>query len=103
MEHLEVLNPVAISQQDSSDGSRRVFPAERPPNLVGKTVGLFWNGKPQGNVALERTKSQLRGRIPNVTFVDYFGDLGGINRYASPELIQQMIDETDAVIATTSD
>src|SRR5690606_20454396 len=49
MQHvLEVCNPVAERY-----GGEQKSLAPRPTTLVGKTLGLLWNAKPNGDVALK--------------------------------------------------
>ena len=43
--------------------AERFVPARRPATLVGVTIGLFWNGKPQGDVGLGRVREQP-GHVP---------------------------------------
>ena len=57
------------------------FPlAPRPKSLDGLRVGLFWNGKNQGDVALQRTEVSLGKLYDGVTFQHYLGDKGGLQR-----------------------
>ena len=62
MYQLEVLNPVAPVL-----GEVEATPlAPRPSSLEGKTIGLIWNGKANGDVALRRAGEVLQQRIPGV-------------------------------------
>jgi hypothetical protein len=47
-------------------------PAPRPTTLEGKTVGLAWNGKPGGDVALEHIAELISQGTPNVQFIKYW-------------------------------
>jgi ABC-type Fe3+-hydroxamate transport system substrate-binding protein len=47
-------------------------PAPRPTSLEGKTVGLAWNGKPGGDVALESIAELLSQSDPSVRFIKYW-------------------------------
>jgi hypothetical protein len=40
-----------------------------PPDLSGKTVVLYWNGKPNGDVFLSRVGELLRSRFPDLRVV----------------------------------
>ena len=99
---LSIINPVA--RQKTEEGSDEVFPtAPRLDNLAGKTVGLFWNGKQQGQVALAHTKTALSRLYKDIQFKDYTGAMGGVLRRASDEQLDQMAAECDAVIGTSAD
>lgn len=47
-------------------------PAPRPASLEGKTIGLAWNGKPGGDVALESIAELLSQRESEVRFIKYW-------------------------------
>jgi hypothetical protein len=99
---LEIVNPVALAQSDSS-AAERVEPAPRRASLDGARIGLYWNGKPQGDVALAHTKIRLAEAYDDVTFVDVFGEKGGLNRYLSPEQLEMLARDTDVVVGTSGD
>ena len=52
-----VMNPVAEVQVQKSGL------ADRFPDLNGKRIGLFWNGKPNGDVFLEEVALELGSRF----------------------------------------
>jgi hypothetical protein len=99
---LEIVNPIALAQADSSD-TVKIEPAPRPASLTGLRIGLYWNGKPQGDAALEHTKRRLTEAYAGVTFVDVFGEKGGLNRYLSPAQLDLLEREADVVIGTSGD
>ena len=94
MTTLHVLNPVATSQGDT-----QVFPdAPRPTSLEGKTVGLLWNDKRGGDVALHQAGELLQDR---------FNDLK-VNFYKGPRkypetLLNRAMEECDVFIGSTGD
>ncbi len=94
MYKLGVLDPVAPQQGDVT-----VLPlAPRPTSLAGKTIGLLWNGKANGDVALKRAGEQIQKRIPDVTIRFYSGAL------PSPERVMEKAKaEAEAVVACTAD
>ena len=57
---LETLNPVAVCQGDISSLTLRT----RPKSLEGQRIGLLWNGKHGGDVALKRAGQALEARFP---------------------------------------
>jgi hypothetical protein len=99
---LTVVNPVAEPQADA-DPSVRHAPAKRPSTLAGKTVALYWNGKQNGLDALAQAKARLAERFEGVRFIELTGDLGGTNRYLSPEQLDRLQQEADAAVCTSAD
>jgi hypothetical protein len=99
---LEIVNPIARASRESAK-VEAFAPAPRLDRLDGKTIGLFWNGKAHGGVALERIKHNLARRYGDVKFRDYYGAFGSQLRHASAEQIEAMARECDAVIGTTAD
>ena len=94
MYKLEVLDPVAPQQ-----GEITALPlAPRPASLEGKTLGLLWNGKANGDKALKRAGELIQKRVPDITVKFYSGALPCPDR-----LMEQAKDEADVVIACTAD
>jgi hypothetical protein len=90
---LEVLDPTA-----DRHGDKPVKTAPRLEKLEGKTIGLLWNGKANGDVALKRTATLIQERVPDVEFRFYSGSMP-----CSPTLLAQVAEECDAAIACTAD
>ena len=99
---IAIVNPIAEPHAET-EGAERHKPAPRPTSLDGKTIALYWNGKQNGLDALERARENLAARFKNVSFVDVIGELGGTNRYLSPEQIKMLGDSVDAAICTSAD
>ncbi len=97
MTAIKVRNPVA------STVARHVEPAPRLGDLNGKRIGLYWNMKAGGDVALFRIKSVLEERYPGARFADYQGSVGGLMRHCTAADSDRIAKEVDAVIGTTSD
>jgi len=94
MYKLGVLNPVAPQQGDIT-----ALPlAPRPSSLQGKTLGLLWNGKANGDKALKRAGEMVQRRIPDVTVNFYSGALP-----CPDNLMERVKAEADAVLACTAD
>lgn len=72
--------------------------APRPGDLNNKKVGLFWNGKPSGNIILDSIGELLQGRYGGIQLTFYNAGFP-----AAPEMIQRMAAESDVVIASTGD
>jgi hypothetical protein len=97
MARLEVLNPVAQMVEHS------VPPAHRLSELAGKRIGLYWNMKGGGDVALDRTEELLKERFPGVTLRRYIGSVGFAMRHCTAEDADRIAQECDAVVGTTAD
>jgi hypothetical protein len=70
---LQVLNP---------RGEREAMPARgispRITKLDGKRIGLYWNGKPDGDYFWETIEGLLKKRVPTASVLRYNGpgDIG---------------------------
>ncbi len=62
MVSLKILNPVGILN------FKPLPPAPRLTELKNKKIGLYWNHKARGNVALDRVKELLSQRFEGMTF-----------------------------------
>jgi hypothetical protein len=89
----EVLDP-----RPNQHGGPPVKTAPRLDSLQGKTIGLLWNGKANGDVALRRTAEQISELYPDVKFKFYSGSMP-----CPPELLAQLVEECDAAIGCTAD
>ncbi len=94
MYRLEVLNPVAPLQGDV----HALTLAPRPSSLAGKTVGLVWNGKANGDVALRRAGELLQQRFPDIKLRFYSGALP-----CPQALMEQAKAEVDVAVGCTAD
>jgi len=97
MATLEILNPVAETAKFD------VKPAPRLADLRGKTIGLYWNMKAGGDVALDAVEELLRKRIEGASFKRFIGSVGFTMRHATAEDAERMAREAHAVVGTTSD
>lgn len=97
MAKLEILNPQASTVIEAID------PAPRLAELAGKSIGLWWNMKAGGNVALDRTAQILTQRFPEMHFKHYVGSVGAMLRHATAEDADKISRECDAVVGTSSD
>ena len=94
MYKLEVMNPVAPVLGDVE----ATPPAPRPDSLEGKTIGLVWNGKANGDVALKRAGELIRRSVPDVSLKFYSGAL------PTPKpVMDQAKTEVDVAIGCTAD
>ncbi len=94
MYKLNVVNPVApvLGEVNATPS------APRPSSLEGKTIGLVWNGKANGDVALRRAGELIQQRVPNVDLKFYSGAL------PTPEFIMDRAkSEVDVAIGCTAD
>lgn len=90
---IDVVSPTADKY---GEGSFSLAP--RLPSLEGKTLGLLWNAKANGDTALRRAAELLSERVPNLTVKFFNGHMP-----CSPELLKQAAAESDAIIACTAD
>ena len=99
---LTIVNPIA-EPHARVDESNRAKPAPRPATLDGKTVALYWNGKQNGLDALAQARKNLAALYPGIRFIEMIGELGGTNRYLSPEQLTRLQAESDAAVCTSAD
>ena len=102
MAKLTIVNPVAEARQEKKK-AERIPVAPRPASLDGKTVGLYWNGKQQGDHGLAATRRQLEKLFPGIRFKEYLGDWGTNVRHSSPAQFDQIVAECDVVVGATAD
>jgi ABC-type Fe3+-hydroxamate transport system substrate-binding protein len=99
----EVLNPAGVMQKAT------VKPAARVASLDGKTIVLRWNGKNNGDVALDKLAELLAKKAPTAKIVKSYALDPSINKIAgSPgesERINKVImgHKPDLVIASQAD
>lgn len=94
---MEVFNPVAESTL------KRLSPAPRRPDLGGQRIGLYWNMKIGGDVALERVSEDMARAIPGATFTSYRGSVGHMMRHMTATDAEKIASECDVVVASTGD
>jgi hypothetical protein len=97
MARLQVMNPVARSRAEA------VKPAGRAGDLGRKTVGLYWNMKAGGDVALDRTAELLTRRYPGLALRRFQGSVGQNIKHLTGEDADRIARECQAVVATTAD
>lgn len=97
MAQLQILNPVAQTVHQT------IPVASRLPDLQGKRVGLYWNMKAGGDVALARVAELLSTRYPGLQVKDFVGSVGHIMRHLTAEDADRIAKECDAVVGTTAD
>ena len=91
---LEVLNPNAQTEGDIKVSGA----ARRSKSLDGLTLGLVWNGKRGGEVALKKAGDLIKNRYQDVNVVFYNG-----TQPCEKKLIAQAIKECDIFIGSTGD
>ena len=89
---LTALNPVADPVRVSGKA------ASRPESLAGKRLGLWWNTKSGGDVALTRIADQLKARYKDVE-VEWFSE----HYPASKETLRACRERSDVVVGSTGD
>lgn len=92
---LKVLSPLATAY-GGEQGLRPV--AARLDSLKGKRIGLLWNGKPNGDIALKAVAAVLEQSIPEAEFVFYNGA-----KPFNADMLAAAIEECDGFIAAAAD
>jgi len=93
--HLSVVNPT-FNYDGTGDSERETTP--HLDTLSGKVVGLLWNAKPFGDVALRTASERIAERFPDVEFRFYSG-----HQPHPPTLLAKVAEEVDAAILCTAD
>jgi hypothetical protein len=94
-----LLNPVADAEVEQFN------PAHRVPDLNGKTIGLFWNGKPNGDVFLNRLAERLTAGFDALTVVRMW-DVEPETRTAlgnSMDNLKTMAQKADLILGASGD
>lgn len=90
---LEVLNPTADKYGTDAAGL-----APRPRSLADQTVGLLWNGKPNGDIALRAIGAELESRFEGLKTNFYSGSIP-----CDRTLLDQVAAECSVVVSCTAD
>jgi hypothetical protein len=83
-----------------------ISPVRRPAALAGATIGLAWNGKPGGDVALNEIAKLLAEQVPDARFVRYWQTLpeSVSERELSSSVIESMAAaRPDVVVVSQAD
>jgi hypothetical protein len=94
---LHVLNPVSRKVQES------LANAQRLTSLDGRRIGLYWNHKPGGDIALKRTRELLESKFPGLQTTTYVGSVGGAYHQVTKGDVERIARECVAVVGTTAD
>ena len=94
---LSVVNPT-VEQYGGEADDKQTDISPRLDTLSGKTIGLLWNAKPFGDVALQTVKETLQATYDDVEFRFYSG-----SQPHPPKLLEKANEECDAIIACTAD
>ena len=91
---LEVLDPIA-----QSEGEVKVSrAARRVRSLDGLTLGLLWNSKRGGELALMKAGELVRSKYQNVKVIRYDGSMP-----CEKDLMRNAREECDIFIGSTGD
>jgi hypothetical protein len=97
MTQLSVVNPTfnydVKHESENEDGA-----TPHLDSLSGKIVGLVWNAKPFGDVALRTAEEHISAQYPDVEFRFYSG-----HQPHPPRLLSKIVEEVDAAILCTAD
>jgi hypothetical protein len=81
---LKVLNP-----RGEIDTSMIKGVNPRVPNLAGKTIGLYWNGKPDGDLFWDVIEKKLKKKFPKVSVLRYNGP-GDLGDSMAPKIVKEV-------------
>ena len=94
-----VLNPVSKVDIEARDGAARI------DDFSDKRLGLWWNGKPNGDVFLNEVAAELASRSPGMTTVRLWEiDPATVTFYGVPrDNLERMAHSADLVIGALGD
>ena len=95
-EALTLVNPTV--QKYGDEASKGRSRARRLDSLAGKTIGLLWNAKPFGDVALRTVQRRLEDMYDDIEFRFYSG-----NQPHAKRLLDKAQAECDAFVLCTAD
>jgi hypothetical protein len=72
--------------------------AARLGDLRGKTIGLFWNGKPDGDVLLDAIGKLFRERLKRVEIIRF-----NMSVCVGPDNVKKMVEKCDGIVAAVAD
>ena len=91
----QIRNPIGVTD------TQMMQPAARLKDLHGKRIGLFWNSKARGDVALKTVQALLAERFSDLEFNWFTTDAS--TALAQKELQAVSEQQNDAIISTTGD
>lgn len=94
-----VMNPVADVDIEKLGGATRL------DDFSGKRIGLWWNGKPNGDIFLNELAHQLESRYPGMNTVRMWElDAATTTAYGVPrDKLERMAKSADMVIGALAD
>lgn len=94
-----VLKPVADANIERRAGASRL------DDFSGKRIGLWWNGKPNGDIFLNEMAKSLESRYPGMTTVRMWDlDPATTTAYGVPrDKLESMARSADLVIGALAD
>ena len=88
----EVLDPNAEYEKMVSG------PIPRLANLNKRKIGLYWNGKPDGDTLLKSIEDLLREQFKDIEILRFHSGFP-----LAPEVKKEIAEKSDAVIGATGD
>ncbi len=93
--------PIYVLDPTPEYTEAKVALAKRPKTLDGKTVGLLWNGKLNGDKLLEAVRGLLADQYEIKSVVR--AEKPTATKVASPEMIKTFAEACDVVITSSGD
>lgn len=97
MSSLQIYNPAAQALPRNKSVN-----ATRVPSLDGKTIGLYDNCKPGGDVAQRRLTEKLTAKFPGIEIRRYTGNIGGRSTLNAAGA-KAIVEACDAVVGIRGD
>ena len=72
--------------------------AQRLDTLEGKTIGLFWNTKPNGDIFFDRVAELLEEQFKNIKVIKYYPGKPNPAAPGAASAIKEAAEQCDGVI-----
>lgn len=98
----------SVSRDEKEEGDRTetkqvIGLSQRLDTLEGKTIGLFWNTKPNGDVFLNRIGELLEEQFKNIKLIKYFPGKPTVTNPSPPLAIREVAGKCDGLINSLGD
>ena len=91
----EIINPIGVTDTEI------MAPIPRLKDLKNKRIGLFWNSKARGDVALKKVETMLKDKFDGVEFTWFTTDNSTALAPMEITTLKELMN--DAIISTTGD
>lgn len=102
-EEVEIVSREEKEEIDRSETKQVIGLSRRLDTLEGKTIGLFWNNKPNGDVFLNRIGELLVEQFNNIEIIRYFLGKPTVTNPSPPPAIREVAEKCDGLINSLGD